>query len=66
MRSTKKWVFGWERKGLPKKEPRPLGQISKSYRQHKVRFVWIKATTGTLKMNAVISWQYRHLMADIC
>ena len=39
----KKWVFGWEKKGYKdKKNPDLWQRFLRIYRQHNVRFVWIK------------------------
>jgi len=39
----KGWVFSWESKGFKKKKNPDLWiRFLKAYRQHKVRFVWIK------------------------
>ena len=36
----KRWVFGWEKKGF-----------LRSYRRHKVRFVWVKGHADTVENN---------------
>ena len=39
----KGWVFGWEKKGFAKKKnPDLWKRFLQVYRQHKVKFVWIK------------------------
>jgi ribonuclease HI len=39
----KGWLFGWERKGFAKKKnPDLWKRFLLVYRQHKVRFIWIK------------------------
>ena len=39
----KRWVFGWEKKGFAgKKNPDLWSRFLRSYRRHKVRFVWVK------------------------
>lgn len=39
----KKWVFGWEKKGFTgKKNPDLWRRFLKIYRQHEVKFQWIK------------------------
>jgi len=39
----KKWVFGWEKKGFKKKKnPDLWKRFLKVYRQHQVRFKWVK------------------------
>ena len=39
----KKWVFNWEKKGFAgKKNPDLWQRFLKSYRKHKVSFVWVK------------------------
>ena len=44
---SKGWVFNWEKKGLEKKSNPDLWRRSlKIYRQHNVRFVWIRGHTG--------------------
>ena len=66
----KKWVFGWERKGFAKKKnPDLWARFLKSYRQHKVRFVWIKGHDGHPENErcdqlAVQASYGRHLLTD--
>ena len=39
----KKWVFGWEKKGYAgKKNPDLWARFLKQYRQHNIKFVWVK------------------------
>jgi ribonuclease HI len=39
----KKWVFGWEKKGFKgKKNPDLWQRFLKIYRQHQVKFQWVK------------------------
>ena len=39
----KKWVFGWEKKGFKaKKNPDLWMRFLKIYRQHQVKFTWVK------------------------
>ena len=43
----KRWVFGWEKKGFAgKKNPDLWSRFLRSYRRHKVRFVWVKGHAG--------------------
>ncbi len=43
----KKWVFGWEMKAFAGKKNADLWQrFLKVYRQHNVRFVWVKGHAG--------------------
>lgn len=43
----KGWVFGWEKKGFAKKKnPDLWRRFLKVYRQHKVRFKWIRGHNG--------------------
>ena len=49
---TKGWVFGWERKGFAgKKNPDLWSRFLRSYRRHKVRFVWVKGHADTVENN---------------
>jgi ribonuclease HI len=46
----KGWVFKWETKGFLKKKNKDLWiRFLKVYRQHKVRFVWIKGHSNNLE-----------------
>lgn len=43
----KGWVFGWEKKGYKdKKNPDLWQRFLKVYRQHKVKFHWVKGHAG--------------------
>jgi ribonuclease HI len=49
---TKGWVFGWERKGFDgKKNPDLWQRFLRIYRQHRVRFVWVKGHADTVENN---------------
>ena len=49
---TKGWVFGWERKGCAgKKNPDLWMRFLRIYRQHHVRFVWVKGHAETVENN---------------
>lgn len=44
---AKGWVFNWEKIGFKKKKNPDLWQrFLKVYRQHRVRFVWVKGHSG--------------------
>jgi ribonuclease HI len=46
----KEWVFKWEATGFKKKKNRDLWiRFLKIYRQHKVRFVWIRGHANNLE-----------------
>lgn len=46
---NQKWVFGWEKKGFKGKKNVDLWQrFLKIYRQHKVRFIWVKGHAGNV------------------
>ncbi len=48
----KRWLFGWERKGyVGKKNPDLWQRFLRSYRRHKVRFVWVKGHSSTVENN---------------
>lgn len=48
----KRWVFGWEKKGFAgKKNPDLWSRFLRSYRRHKVRFVWVKGHADTVENN---------------
>ncbi len=48
----KRWVFGWEKKGYSgKKNPDLWQRFLRSYRRHKVRFVWVKGHSSTVENN---------------
>ncbi len=39
----KKWVFGWEKKGYAGKKNADLwARFLRTYRKHKIKFVWVK------------------------
>ncbi|MBI1265960.1 MAG: ribonuclease HI [Cryomorphaceae bacterium] len=66
----KGWVFTWERiKFKKKKNPDLWMRFLKIYRQHRVRFVWVKGHNGN-PMNeradelAVSAYQHGPLLAD--
>lgn len=43
----KKWLFGWEKKSFKdKKNPDLWIRFLKVYRQHKVKFIWVKGHAG--------------------
>ncbi len=43
----KKWVFGWEKKGFKgKKNPDLWKRFLEVYRQHQVKFQWVKGHAG--------------------
>lgn len=43
----KRWVFGWEKTGYKKKANPDLWQrFLKIYRQHHVKFIWVKGHAG--------------------
>ncbi len=45
---SKGWVFGWERKNFKdKKNPDLWIRFLRIYRQHRVRFVWVKGHADT-------------------
>ncbi len=44
---TKGWVFNWEKKGYKdKKNPDLWQRFLRAYRQHRVRFVWVRGHNG--------------------
>lgn len=46
------WVFGWEKKRFAgKKNPDLWMRFLRSFRQHKVRFVWVKGHSDTVENN---------------
>ena len=48
----KRWVFGWAKKGFAgKKNPDLWSRFLRSYRRHKVRFVWVKGHADTVENN---------------
>jgi ribonuclease HI len=47
-----KWVFGWEKKNFKdKKNPDLWKRFLKVYRQHKVKFVWVKGHASNVENN---------------
>ena len=58
----KGWVFGWEKKGFKdKKNPDLWKRFLAIYRQHQVKFVWVKGHAISPKTNVVTSWLFRLL-----
>ena len=58
----KGWVFGWEKKGFKdKKNPDLWKRFLAIYRQHQVKFVWVKDMPISPKTNVVTSWLFRLL-----
>ncbi len=48
----KRWVFGWEKKGYEgKKNPDLWQRFLRSYRRHKIRFVWVKGHASNVENN---------------
>jgi ribonuclease HI len=48
----KGWVFGWEKKYFHgKKNPDLWQRLLKSYRKHKVKFVWVRGHAETAENN---------------
>ncbi len=48
----KRWVFGWEKKGyVGKKNPDLWRRFLKIYRQHHVKFVWVKGHASNVENN---------------
>ncbi len=48
----KRWVFGWDRKGYEgKKNPDLWRRFLKIYREHRVRFVWVKGHASNVENN---------------
>lgn len=44
---SKGWVFNWEKKGYKdKKNPDLWQRFLRAYRQHRVRFVWVRGHNG--------------------
>jgi ribonuclease HI len=66
----KKWVFGWESKGFKgKKNPDLWKRFLKVYREHTVKFIWIKGHNEHLQNErcdflAVQASQKEKLMVD--
>ena len=45
-----KWVFGWEKKNFKdKKNPDLWKRFLKVYRQHKIKFVWVKGHSSNIE-----------------
>ncbi len=67
----KKWVLGWEKKNFSGKKNADLWQrFLKIYRQHDVRFVWVKGHAGNKENErcdrlATTAAQTNSLMEDI-
>ncbi len=48
----KRWVYGWEKKGYEgKKNPDLWRRFLKIYREHNVKFVWVKGHASTVENN---------------
>ena len=66
----KGWVFGWEKKGFKgKKNPDLWQRFLKVYRQHRVRFVWIKGHAANPENErcdqlAVAAYKQPNLLVD--
>lgn len=67
---SKRWVFGWEKKGYKdKKNPDLWQRFLKVYRKHKVTFHWVKGHAGNLYNErvdamAVAAYQTGTLLTD--
>lgn len=49
---AKGWLFGWEKKGFAgKKNPDLWMRFLRSYRHHKVQFIWVKGHANTVENN---------------
>ncbi|MEG1622691.1 MAG: ribonuclease HI [Alistipes sp.] len=49
---TKKWLFGWEKKGFQgKKNPDLWSRFLRAYRRHHVQFIWVKGHAETAENN---------------
>ena len=65
-----KWVFGWEKKNFKdKKNPDLWIRFLKIYRQHKIKFVWVKGHASNVENNrcdelAVEAAMGNHLKVD--
>ena len=65
-----KWVFGWEKKNFKdKKNPDLWIRFLKIYRQHKIKFVWVKGHASNVENNrcdelAVEAAMGSHLKVD--
>ena len=52
----KKWVFNWEKKYFDKKKnPDLWKRFLRVYRQHRVRFTWVKGHANNVKTSVVIN-----------
>jgi ribonuclease HI len=66
-----KWLLGWEKKQFAKTKNSDLWiRFLKTYRKHKVRFVWVKGHSSNQENNrcdelAVSAALGRHLKADV-
>ncbi len=48
----KKWVFGWEKKGYAGKKNADLWtRFLRSYRKHKIKFVWVRGHADNVYNN---------------
>jgi ribonuclease HI len=67
---SKRWVFGWEKKGYKdKKNPDLWQRFLKVYRKHKVTFHWVKGHAGNpynerVDAMAVAAYQTGTLLTD--
>ncbi|MDA0729686.1 MAG: ribonuclease HI, partial [Bacteroidetes bacterium] len=67
---TKRWVFGWEKKGYKdKKNPDLWERFLRIYRKHKVTFHWVKGHAGNplnerVDAMAVAAYQTGNLLTD--
>ena len=67
---SKRWVFGWEKKGYKdKKNPDLWQRFLRVYRKHKVTFHWVKGHAGNLYNErvdamAVAAYQTGTLLTD--
>lgn len=67
---SKRWVFGWEKKGYKdKKNPDLWQRFLKVYRKHKVTFHWVKGHAGNpynerVDALAVAAYQTGTLLTD--
>jgi ribonuclease HI len=67
---SKRWVFGWEKKGYKdKKNPDLWQRFLRVYRKHKVTFHWVKGHAGNpynerVDAMAVAAYQTGTLLTD--
>ncbi len=67
----KGWVFGWEKKGFAKKKnPDLWKRFLQVYRQHKVKFTWVKGHANNVENErcdqlAVIASMGKNLAPDV-